>query len=179
MPMASNEVLFAASALTCATVAACCDVKTRKIPNKLTVPCFMAGLLIHYYAQGWAGLGNSLAAATIAFIIFLMFFLAGGMGGGDVKLIGAVGAIVGLHLLPQILIATALIGGGLAIGMVMLRGQMGATLRNMASIAGHHAEHGLSPHPTLHVRNDSTLRLPYGVAIAAGVLVGCWQVWAF
>jgi prepilin peptidase CpaA len=177
--MANFEVLFAASALTCATVAACCDVKTRKIPNKLTVPCFLAGLLLHYYTQGFAGLGNSLAAAAIAFVIFLMFFLAGGMGGGDVKLIAAIGAITGLHLLPGVLVATALIGGVMAIAMVMTRGQMGTTLRNVVSIAGHHAEHGLAPHPTLHVRNSSTLRLPYGVAIAAGVLVGCWQVWAF
>jgi prepilin peptidase CpaA len=177
--MASYEVLFAASALTCATVAACFDVKTRRIPNKLSVPCLMAGLLLHYFAQGWAGLGSSLAAAAIAFGIFLLFFLAGGMGGGDVKLIAAVGALAGLHMLPGILVATALIGGALAIGMVMMRGQMGVTLRNMASIAGHHAEHGLSPHPTLHVRNEATLRLPYGVAIAAGVLVGCWQVFAF
>jgi prepilin peptidase CpaA len=175
--MPSYEVLFAASAMTVATVAAIWDVKTRRIPNKLTVPCFMAGLLLHYFTQGWSGLGNSAAAGAIAFVIFLLFFLAGGMGGGDVKLIAAVGALVGTHLLPNVLIATALVGGVLAIGTALFRGQMGSTLRNVVAIAGHHAENGLTPHPSLHVRNTETVRLPYGVAIAAGVLVGCWHVW--
>jgi prepilin peptidase CpaA len=176
--MPSFEVLYAASALTVATVAAVWDVKTRRIPNLLTVPCFLAGLLLHYFTQGFSGLGNAAAAGGIAFVIFLLFFLAGGMGGGDVKLIAAVGALVGTHLLPYVLISTALIGGVLAIGTAMARGQVGATLRNVVAIAGHHAEKGLTPHPSLHVRNTATVRLPYGVAIAAGVLVGCWHVWA-
>jgi prepilin peptidase CpaA len=175
--MPSFEVLYAASALTCATVAAVWDVKTRRIPNLLTVPCFLAALLLHYFCQGFGGLGNAAAAGAIAFVIFLLFFLAGGMGGGDVKLIAAVGALVGTHLLPYVLISTALIGGVLAIGTALVRGQMTNTLRNVVAIAGHHAEKGLAPHPELHVRNSSTIRLPYGVAIAAGVLVGCWHVW--
>jgi len=176
--MPSYQVLYAASALTVATVAAVWDVKTRKIPNVLTVPCFLAGLLLHYYFQGFAGLGNSAAAGAIAFVIFFLFFLAGGMGGGDVKLVAAVGALVGTHLLPQVLVSTALVGGVLAIGTAVMRGQLGGMLRNVVAIASHHADKGLTPHPELHVRNQATIRLPYGVAIAAGVLIGCWQVWA-
>lgn len=176
--MPSFEVAYAAAAMSCATVAAIWDVKSRRIPNMLTVPCFLGGLLLHYCAQGWAGLGSAAAAGAIAFVLFLLFFLAGGMGGGDVKLMAAIGSLVGLHLVANVMVATALVGGVLAVAAAMSRGQVGSMLRNVAVIAGHHVEHGLTPHPSLHVRNAATVRLPYGVAIAAGVLLGCWHVWA-
>ena len=50
----------------------------------------------------------------------------------------------------------------------MMRGRLKQTLSNVAALASHHKEEGLKPHPDLHVMNANNLRLPYGVAIAAG-----------
>ena len=56
----------------------------------------------------------------------------------------------------------------MAIGLAFLRGQLKQTLFNVAALASHHQQQGLTPHPELNVLNASTLRLPYGIAIAAG-----------
>jgi prepilin peptidase CpaA len=59
----------------------------------------------------------------------------------------------------------------------MMRGQLLHTLGNVATLAKHHRAAGLTPHPEINVKNTSTLRLPYGVAIAAGCMLtlAAWQ----
>ena len=56
----------------------------------------------------------------------------------------------------------------MAIGLALLRGRLKETLFNVAALTAHHRESGLTPHPELNVENASMLRLPYGLAIAAG-----------
>ena len=56
----------------------------------------------------------------------------------------------------------------MGIGLALLRGRLKETLGNMASLAQHHGRRGLTPHDELNVSNTAALRLPYGVAIAAG-----------
>ncbi len=107
-------------------------------------------------------------AGLIAGGFFWLFFLAGGMGGGDVKLITAVCCLAGLSQTLPILIATALLGGVFAIVLAVGSRQMWQTLRNVSSLVAHHSEEGLSPHPSLNVKNAARLRLPYGIVIAAG-----------
>ncbi len=77
------------------TIAVVIDVKTRRIPNWLTVSAFVAGLLFHTITNGWEGLGFALGGFGVGFGILLVLWLIGGGGGGDVKLMGAVGAWVG------------------------------------------------------------------------------------
>lgn len=77
------------------TIAVFIDVKTRRIPNWLTVSAFVAGLVFHTVTNGWEGLGFAVAGFGVGFGILLVLWLIGGGGGGDVKLMGAVGAWVG------------------------------------------------------------------------------------
>lgn len=89
-------------------VAVTIDIKTRRIPNWLTVPTFVAGLLYHIITGGWSGLGFALGGFGVGFGILLILWLIGGGGGGDVKLMGAIGAWLGAPITIIIFIGSAL-----------------------------------------------------------------------
>ncbi len=78
------------------SAAAILDSRTRSIPNWLTVPAFVLALAFHMLTAGWSGLGNALAGFAVGFGILFVLWLIGGGGGGDVKLMGALGAWLGL-----------------------------------------------------------------------------------
>lgn len=169
----STELLFLAAAVVCALIGAAFDVRTRRIPNFITFPGILLGLILHFVAGGWRELGLAALACLICGGIFLVFWLAGGMGAGDVKLMAAVGCLGGLPLLNTawLLILTALAGGVMAVALALWRGRLKETLLNTGAIAVHHRTEGLTPHPALNVSNAFTLRLPYGLAIAAGSVI--------
>lgn len=160
-------VIPAVSAL-CCLLACILDVKQRRIPNWLTGPALLAGLLLHLLSGGWSGLGSSLGALLICGAVFLLFYVAGGMGAGDVKLIAALGALLGVSDVVPLLAFTAIFGGALAVLMAMRHGRLRETVFNVGTILSHHSQRGLIPHPDLNVKNGATLRLPYAVAIAGG-----------
>jgi prepilin peptidase CpaA len=159
---------YAACSLLCAIVGAVFDVRSRRIPNFVTLPAIAFGLLLHFALGGWRQLTTAAAGGLICGLIFLVFYLAGGMGAGDVKLIAAAGCIAGLPLIGHLLILTALAGGAMAISLALYRRQLMETVLNMYTLAVHHKTMGLTPHPEFNISNDRTLRLPYALAIAAG-----------
>jgi len=163
-----REVIFVGLAMACASIGAFRDVRTRRIPNWLTGPSILAGLALHLILGGPTGLGKAALAGLIGGGVFLIFHLAGGMGAGDVKLMTAVSCLAGLSYLPEILIATALMGGVFAIIVAVSRHRLKETLSNIGVLAIHHGTSGLRPHSNINVTNAERLRLPYGVAIAAG-----------
>jgi prepilin peptidase CpaA len=167
----SSDVVYASSALLCAATGAALDVKTRRIPNLLTGSSILLGLLLHLWLGGIAQMGWAAAAAAIGGGCFLVFYLAGGMGAGDVKLMTAVACLAGYHSVLELLVATAIMGGLFALVLAASRGRLKETFRNTLELFIHHRQEGLKPHPELNVRNTRTLRLPYGVAIAAGCLI--------
>ena len=166
-----KEFVYPAAASIFALIGAAFDIKSRRIPNFVTGPAIIAGLLLHLALDGWHGLLASFAAGLACGIIFLIFHLAGGMGAGDVKLITAAGCLMGLSNSPYLLILTSLAGGVMGIGLALMRGQLKSILFNVKTLATHHTHQGLTPHPDLNVRNASNLRLPYGLAIAAGCCI--------
>lgn len=162
------EFAYAACSLFCAVIGAGYDVISRRIPNAFTVPAIVFGLLLHGSLGGWRQLGSATAGGLLCGVIFLLFHLAGGMGGGDVKLITAAGCNAGLALVGPLLILTSLAGGAMAIGLALYRRQLKQTMLNICALAVHHGAKGLAPHPDLNLDNRQALRLPYAVAIATG-----------
>jgi prepilin peptidase CpaA len=166
-----SELTYPATAVACALVASVFDVKYRRIPNFITFPSILIGLAMHLALGGWRQLLSSLAAGLICGVVFLLFYVAGGMGAGDVKLIAAVGCIAGMPHVAYLLVLTALSGGVMAVALALSRGSLHQTIMNVGAIASHHSKEGLQPHPDLNLSNLSTLRLPYALAIAAGSLL--------
>jgi prepilin peptidase CpaA len=167
----STDLTYPATAVACALVGSVFDVKSRRIPNFITFPCMLLGLALHLALGGWKQLLLSLAAGLICGVVFLLFYIAGGMGAGDVKLITAVGCIAGMPHVAYLLVLTALCGGAMAVVLALARGQLQQTISNVGAIASHHSEQGLQPHPDLNLSNLNTNRLPYALAIAGGSLL--------
>jgi prepilin peptidase CpaA len=155
-------------ALAIASVGAVKDFRGLRIPNWLTYSGLIAALMVRVGLGGWPGLRGGLAGLLFAGGIFLLLFLLGGMGGGDVKLMAAVGAWVGFAQVGILLIISAIAGGLLAVGYVLVHKRMLESLRNVVELVRHHLTEGFAPHPTLNVQREGTLRLPYGLAIAIG-----------
>ena len=115
-------------------------------------------------------MGMAALAGLVGGAIFFLFFVAGGMGAGDIKLMAAVTCITGFGHLAELFVATVLMGGLLALTLAISHGKLKSTIVNVGTLVQHHATTGLLPHPELNVLNSKTLRLPYAIAIASG----CW-----
>ena len=123
------------------TAAACSDFLTRRIPNWITLSGVALGLAGHIFYDGVRGAVVSVSGIGLGATIFIVLYLAGGMGAGDVKLFGAVGALLGPQPLILAFVCTGLLGGIAAVAL-----------------------------SARHRRLDS-LRMPYGVIIASGTLM--------
>jgi prepilin peptidase CpaA len=168
MMQIEQEIVYPAAASACAVIGSIFDVKSRRVPNFLTGPAAVLGLMLHLSLGGWRELASAAAAGLICGLVFLIFYLAGGMGAGDVKLIAAVGCLCGLHNIAVLLALTGIAGGVMAVALALLRGQLKQTLFNVVALVSHHRSEGLTPHPEINVLNTATLRLPYALAITAG-----------
>ena len=71
------------------------DLRRRQVANWINLAGVAAGLGWHVWNGGAAGLGRSAGGAAVGFLVFLFFYVAGGMGAGDVKLMAAFGALLG------------------------------------------------------------------------------------
>ena len=170
MNLVSPDCMALLYASLCASLGAVWDVRTRRIPNHLTGSMIVLGLLLHLSVGGWQTMGLAVAAGLVGGAVFFFFFIAGGMGAGDVKLMAAVCCIAGFGHLEELFLATVLTGGMFALVLALARGRLKATVRNVGILIEHHATAGAMPHPELNIQNPAALRLPYGVAVAAG----CW-----
>jgi prepilin peptidase CpaA len=108
--------------LTAALIAAVTDVWKFKIHNALTMPLLLSGLVFHATSGGTTGFGNSLLGALFGFGSLLVFYIMGGMGAGDVKLMAAVGAWLGMPLIFFVFVASSLAAGAYAVVLVAVGG---------------------------------------------------------
>jgi prepilin peptidase CpaA len=171
-----SDALYLSAALISAGIGSVYDIRASRIPNALTGPSIAIGLLLHLAVGGWSQLAYASLAGLIGGGLFLLFFLVGGMGAGDVKLMTAVGCLVGLGSLSRVLIGTVVIGAVLAIGLALSRGRLRQTITNVGALAAHYQQNGLHRHDELTLENVRTLRMPYAVPIAAGCMVALCMV---
>ena len=157
-------------ALVVAAVGAANDICSRRIPNWLTYGGLVTALAVRCAAWGWPGLKTGFFGVLLAGGLFYILFLLGGMGGGDAKLMAAVGAWAGSAQALAILIAAAIAGGVLAIAYMVFNRRMCQTLRNTLELVRHHVTSGPRPHPSLNIGEPNSTRVPYGLAIAMGTL---------
>lgn len=162
------ETYLSMFALGMTAAGAVTDIQRSRIPNWLTYSGLLLALAARVALLGLPGLRDGLAGAAVGGALFFVLFLIGGMGGGDVKMMTAVGAWLGASQAFTVLIATAIAGGFLGLGYMLFRRQTFLTLINTFELVRHHLTTGLQQHPTLNIRAERSVRVPFGVAIAFG-----------
>ena len=146
-------------------VAVYIELKERRIPNWLTLPGMGLGLLISY-TQGNTALWSSLGGLGMGFGFLFIFYVFGGVGGGDVKLMGAAGALMGSTLVKPALFYTAMIGAFIAVLMVIWRKDFWTRLAwGFHRLAFWRKVSANEPAPA------GPVTVPYGVAIAIGCVL--------
>jgi prepilin peptidase CpaA len=155
------------------------DLRTRRIPNWLTVSGLVAGLAVNSILGGWYDAKVSLEGAGLALGIFLPLVLLRGIGAGDWKLMGAVGALMGVKPILLVLLASFLVSGMMALIQVLLTKRVRTTARNMLVLVQGFLIFGLRSNPEISLDNPTLLKLPFGVAVAvATVLIFTMSHWA-
>ena len=149
------------------------DLRNRTIPNWLVLSGLVLGFGINAYLFGWNGFLRSAIGFALAVAVYVPFYALRAMGGGDVKLMAAVGCITGASNWLLIFMLTAILGGLAAFAVLLSRGILAATLRNVAYILFELAQLR-PPHlsaPELSVDHPKAVTLPHGAAIAAGTVL--------
>ncbi len=164
-------------AVALALIAGWTDWRSRRIPNWLTVPGFLVGVLSNVLAGGWAGLKTSLLGAGLGLLLLLPLVFLRSLGAGDWKLAGALGAFVGPGILADLLMGSVFVAGIMALGLVIYKQRFKETMKNigrlLASMVTFHR-----PGPEVSLDNPQSLKVPYGVALAlTTVLFGISKVW--
>ena len=150
------------------------DLRTRKIPNALTFGAAAGGFAFFLLTKGWAGLGWSAGGWLLGGLLFLPMFALRGMGGGDVKLLAALGAWLGPSRVIWLALYTAIAGGVFALIVALSRGYARQAFANVGSLLMFWRVAGLQPHPALTIDSATAVRLPYAIPIAAGLAVTLW-----
>ncbi|SFE45559.1 A24 family peptidase [Trichococcus pasteurii] len=107
------------------------DLKERKIPNKITFTGILIGILFNSITGGWTGLLQSIIGMFAGLAIFFIPFVMGGMGAGDVKLMGAIGALMGWRFSLITALYSAIVGGIMVLLHLLYTGKLRETLKKM------------------------------------------------
>jgi prepilin peptidase CpaA len=169
LPPPGTEVVL----LIVVLAAAIYDVRYRRIPNWTSVSGALAGLGLNSFLYGGAlGLAFALKGLALGFGLYLVLYTLHAMGAGDVKLMGAVGAIVGWQDWVGIFLVSSLIGGIMAVALTLTRGRLTKTLWNIGYILGEmrHGRAAYVTHQELDVKSAASVGLPHGAVIAVGTI---------
>jgi prepilin peptidase CpaA len=154
------------------------DVRARRIPNWLTVGGMIAGLAVRA-SMGPAPMLSGALGIGLGLLLAAPFFMVGALGGGDAKLLMAVGAFMGPADLARASLVIAIVGGLVALAEAARRGVLLPTLASCGSLLVSWVTLGRRGHART-VAQGGRLAVPYGVAIAAGSLLwwfagGAWS----
>jgi prepilin peptidase CpaA len=159
-----------AGAVVLSLIAGWTDLRSRRIPNWLTVPGLVIGVALNTLLGGWSGLKTSLLGALIGLALLLPFVLLRSLGAGDWKLAGALGSFTGPALLMDLLIASVFVAGLMAVALIVYKGRVRQTLRNIGHILISLVTFRL-PGAQVSLDNPESLKVPYGVALAFTVVL--------
>jgi prepilin peptidase CpaA len=157
-----------------ALVAVAWDVATRRIPNALTFGAALAALVVHAYLGGWTGLGMAAVGWAAGVALFFPVFALGGMGAGDVKLLGAVGAWLGPVAAVWVALYAGIAGGLMGLIVAGFSGYLVQALTNVWSLLMYWRIVGLKPASDLTLSTHKGPRLAYALPVFAGLMVTIW-----
>ena len=159
-------------------VASLCDLRSRRIPNSLTGPLFIAGVAASAAFGGAAGLLDAAAAGCLLAVPYVLLFVLAGGGAGDAKLMGALGAWLGVVQGAVTLACVCACGVLLALIFACSRNNLGSVLGRISGFG----RAALAPLGSATPRSvsfwlpvpDDSQKMPYGVAVLAGTVLSAY-----
>lgn len=161
-------------ALVIAGIACAFDLRSARIPNALTFPAAVLGVLFHAAAPSGHGADAAALGLLTGLAAFFPIFALGAMGAGDVKLMAALGAWIGWYPAVYTALYGSVAGGVLAVGVSMAHGYLGQAMTNIRTLLTFWWLAGVKPVPTMTLDESGGLRLPYALPIAIGLVVTLW-----
>jgi prepilin peptidase CpaA len=150
-------------------LAAATDIRSKKIPNWLTFPGIIAGVLYNSSISGPQGCLLSVTGVLLGMAFYLPFYMKGGTGAGDVKLMGTVGGFLGPLGVFYAFLFSSIAGGVYAVLLLIQHGLLKETVKRYWYILGTFLVH----HKMLYIPPADESRMPvlrYGIAIAVGTI---------
>ncbi|HEV8039465.1 MAG TPA: prepilin peptidase [Bryobacteraceae bacterium] len=176
--MTFPPVIFQIVLVLMVSIAAVYDIRFRRIPNWLVLMGLVLGLGLNTFLLRWPGARASLLGIVLAFLIYFPLYLLRGMGAGDVKLMAAIGAIVGPANWFGIFIVSALLGGIVAVFLLLARGRLLNSLWNIGFLAQRlFSFRAPYAREELDISSPKSVKLPHGVAIACGSVLFLAAAW--
>jgi prepilin peptidase CpaA len=169
--MISAEVFAAITVV----VACLFDISSSRIPNALTFPAAAFAIGFHAIAPSGDGVWFAFVGLAVGLAVFLPLFALGAMGAGDVKLMAAVGAFIGWKSIIFVALYGSLAGGILALIVALRRNYLRQAFSNIKMLGLYWWVEGVKPLPALTLESKHSVRLPYAIAIAAGLAVTLWR----
>ena len=164
-PDAIVIVLLAAATTTAAAI----DLRTRRVPNELTVSLAIVGVGLAVLGLGRVSVAAAFAGCGVGLLVMLPLHAIGAMGAGDVKLFAAAGTLLGPAVAFQAFLYTAIAGGVIALAIALHRGALRHTLVHTVGLAGANGAARAAVHD-----GAANNRFAYASAIAVGTLLAAW-----
>jgi prepilin peptidase CpaA len=130
--------------------------------------------VFHAVIQGPSGAVSSLGGCLLGAGLFFPLFALGGMGAGDVKLVGALGAWLGPGQAVWVVLSSAIAGGVLGLVYALAIGYARTAITNVLALLAYWRTVGLRPAPELTLANQRVPRFPYALPIAVGTIFTVW-----
>jgi len=108
----------------CLLLAAANDIKQHKIPNQLVLMIICSGLIWNTFIDQRIGFITSILGLLAGMVMMLPSYVLGGMGGGDVKLVAAIGSVLGLHNVIEVVLYSYIAMFVMAMVFIVLRGDL-------------------------------------------------------
>jgi prepilin peptidase CpaA len=165
----SQAVAIVIAAIACVT-----DLRTRRIPNVLTFGGAFAALWFHAITGGVPGFAQAITGWTVGAVVFAIPFALGGLGGGDVKLLAALGAWLGPSTTLWVALYTGVAGGIGAVVVALANGYLRTAITNVSVLLLHWRANGLKPVHEISLAGSTGPRLAYALPIFVGLLATIW-----
>jgi len=170
-----NDVPYAVPILV--TLAACVvcavtDLRHFRVPNLVTVPLLTSGIIYHASIDGWPGVKLALWGCGFGFAVLLIPHLLGGMGAGDVKLLGGIGAWLGRPVTYDVLIAAVIFAGLYSLFLVSTTGSLRKTWNDIRSLLARGLNGAEMPvRQAVNCTDRHNRLVPFAAMIALGLVV--------
>lgn len=165
---------YQVAAVVVAALAVVSDLKSRRIPNLLTFGAAGIAVAAHAASEGLTGGATAIAGWLVGVAIFIPVFALGGMGAGDVKLLGAIGALLGPRAAVWVCLFTGVAGGVMAVIVAVATGYSSRALWNVYGLVMFWRVSGVKPAPELMLDTHKGPRLAYAVPVFAGLVAAIW-----